>query len=988
MASPVSPAPLVGRARERTILRKHLADVLAGRGGLVLISGEAGIGKTALAENLLTEVRACDTQILIGRCYDLTEPPSYGLWGELFGSAPRPMGAPALPAAVLPAGQLGEVVPNQEVLIAQVQAFIRTLVAVRPLVLLLEDLHWADYASLDLLRTLGRDLAAVPLLVLATYRTDEINRHSLLATFLPTLIRETNAARLELRPLLRAALQDLIRARYTLSGDDEERLVMYLVGRTDGNPFYVGEVLRTLEEEGALLADGRGWALGDLNTAAVPALLRQVIDGRVDRLGAEARQMLTVAAVIGQEVPLDLWMIISGVDEAVLLETLERAIDAHVLVETPDGVAVRFTHALVREALYHGTLAPRRRVLHRDVAEALLADPVADPDEIADHLRRAGDQRAAEWLERAGLRAQRSYDWRAAVSRFEAALVLRKIGGTDANERGWLLVRIARLLRYSDPRRGMAHLDEALNLALSTDNRALAAVTRCHRGQMRCLAGDVRDGLADLVAGTDALETLPDHERARLGASQVRLGIVLDADLRGTLTLWLALAGRYSEAVTTGERVVAASPSITSSSSVDDDPRADAWYGLGVSQAALGCPDAAHAAFAEARVIYGTAGHQLLVASAAVAELVHVTLPYAATDLTARVRLSTILADSRSQATGVVRAFPLAATLAAQGYLDGSWEAAREGWAAGQSDPAAWRSTAARLALVPVAIGRIARAQGDRAAAQATVDRLLIGPDDEPGGLYLHLGLGMQSLAADLALDVGNFAAARVWLMARDRWLAWSGAVLWRAEGALGWAAYYRAAGDYARARDHATRALAYAVEPCQPLALLATHRLLGELAIASGDSTMAARHLGKALALADACSAPYEAGVTLLALAELYIVNDDRAAALRALIDARTLLEPLLARPTLARAEALAARLGVVDAPPVVSSSACTVVLTVREIDVLRLMAEGLPNRAIGARLAVSPRTVSTHLEHIYTKFDVTTRTAAVTAARRAGVL
>ncbi|HEU5423913.1 MAG TPA: hypothetical protein VFU72_10265 [Nitrolancea sp.] len=140
---------------------------------------------------------------------------------------------------------------------------------------------------------------------------------------------------------------------------------------------------------------------------------------------------------------------------------------------------------------------------------------------------------------------------------------------------------------------------------------------------------------------------------------------------------------------------------------------------------------------------------------------------------------------------------------------------------------------------------------------------------------------------------------------AHDRWLAWSGAVFGRAEGALGWAAYHRAAGDPEQARQHAGQARAYATEPRQPLALLAAHRCLGELATAAGDHAEAATQFDAALTLAVACAAPYERALTLLALAELRLLSGDTPAAQTLLDEARALLEPLAARPALARADA-----------------------------------------------------------------------------------
>ena len=199
---------LVGREREQALLAKHFSAALAGRGSLVLIGGEAGIGKTALAEAVAREAAGQGALVLIGRCYDLTETPPYGPWIEVFEQIPTEHGGSRLPS---PLGD-GEAATSQAALFARVRDFLGVLSAERPLVLLLDDLHWADPASLDLLRTLARHVAGLSLLLLATYRSDEVTRRHPLAQLLPALVREAHAARLDLRPLDDEAMRGLLQA--------------------------------------------------------------------------------------------------------------------------------------------------------------------------------------------------------------------------------------------------------------------------------------------------------------------------------------------------------------------------------------------------------------------------------------------------------------------------------------------------------------------------------------------------------------------------------------------------------------------------------------------------------------------------------------------------------------------------------------------------------------------------------------------------------
>ncbi|HEX5501504.1 MAG TPA: AAA family ATPase [Thermomicrobiales bacterium] len=408
MAEPTSPTPaslrlprLVGREREQALLREQLGAALAGGGALVLIGGDAGIGKTALAEDLCRAAAAEGALVLVGRCYDLSETPPYGPWAEAFARASRAADLPPPPDLA------GGGATSQAALFAAVRDYLAALAARQP-VLLLDDLHWADPASLELLRVMARQLAHLPLLLLAAYRADELTRRHPLYQLLPALVREARAERLDLRPLDDADVRALVAARYSLAAPELARLVAYLQGHAEGNPFYLGELLRTLEEERLLCPAEGGWALGDLTLDGVPPLLRQVIDGRVGRLGEGARPLLAVAATIGQEAPLDLWAAVAGVAEDALLELVERAVEARLLAVEPDGAGVRFAHALIREALYAGVLPPRRRGWHRRVAEALAAEAPPDLDAVAYHFRQAGDPRAVEWLLRAGARARRA----------------------------------------------------------------------------------------------------------------------------------------------------------------------------------------------------------------------------------------------------------------------------------------------------------------------------------------------------------------------------------------------------------------------------------------------------------------------------------------------------------------------------------------------------------------------------------------------------
>ncbi len=963
---PASPR-VIGRAREQVLLRLALAEAVAGHGRLVLIGGQAGIGKTALAAALCRESSAQGALVLTGRCYDLTETPPYGPWSEALAALPA-TGHPGARALDLTQFAPTTGITNQESLFVRVAATLEAASRKQPLVLLLDDLQWADPAGIHLLRFIARKLAGLPILVLATYRDDELSSGHPLYQLLPLMVRETPILRVDPRSLGVSDILALVADRYQLDERSAERLARYLHAHAEGNPFFTLEVLHTLEADAHLRQTEQGWTVDALDRFRVPPLLRQVIEGRLARLDTETRRLLEVAAVIGQQAPLSVWATSAAVDEDTLLLAVEQAVAERLVTVLPDDTAIHFAHALVREALYAGLSMSARRRLHRDVGEALAVQrDTADPDAVAYHFQRAEDSRAADWLIRAGERAQRAYAWLSATARFEAALPLLDVD--DAHSRGWLLFRLAMLCRLGDTRRGVAYLEVAERLGETLDDPALTALARFNRGLLRSMIGDVYHGVPELEAGVRALAALVPADRARLQALD-RLGDALDGgNGQGELALWFAEVGRFPEARALAERLIALASSVPGAG-ISPDSLGDAYYALAWAYAAQGEPDEAHHAFVQARGAFQAIGHRFMFASSLWYELLLVMLPYHADQVGERGRLAAegeLASEQLRDATSLPPRLHAVDLL----VLEGHWVEAR-GLLLKVRTLETSLSFAARL------LGPLARERGERDLAWAQVYAVCAQGPDTPTGAIVSYAVGLQRLAAQLALDEGDLVTARQWLEAHDRWLQWSGSLLGQADLLLGWAAYHRAAGDPEQAREAAATALALAAAPRQPLSLLAAHRLLGELETVPTLWAGAETHLEAALGLADTCAAPYERALTLLALAELRQARGDLPAARALLGQVRAICEPLGARPALARAEALSARL---DSMPA-RRSAAPAGLTPREVEVLRLLAKGLSNAAIAARLVVSPRTVDAHLVSIYGKLAVSSRGAAVAFA------
>ncbi len=556
---------LIGRTHEQAILRQHREAAIAGQGSVVLVSGEAGIGKTTLVQDLAVDAQEHGMSILWGRAYDLSVTPPYGPWLEILHQCAGLADAPPLPGFVDDAAALTKV-GNQSTLFAEISRFFLQLAEMRPLLLALDDMHWADQGSLDFLRIFARQITGYPILLVATYRSDELHRQHPLTTLLPLIVREADAARLKLRPFDRDGHRALIQCRYQLEDDAQRRLEDYLEAHAEGNPLYAGELLRSLEEDEILVAVDDGWQLGDLEHLRVPPLLRQVIERRLSRLGQTTRELLQVAAIIGQDVPLDLWQQVSEASDDTLALAVEQGLQAHLIEEMPSRSSYRFHHALLREALYDEVIAVRRRAWHRTVAETLVARPKAVPDAVAYHFQQAGDVRAVAWLLESARRARMTYAVATAVERLETALALDEQHDRASGLRGWLLAALAGLGELNaqvDECMGM--LDEAMSIAEQSNDAALVALVEWYRAFIETnWSAPVGEMLGN---ARDCIQALPPGERERLfgfiygasGAPHDPSGPEVTCVVIG----FLAQSGQYREALADIERVRAGHPKLS-----------------------------------------------------------------------------------------------------------------------------------------------------------------------------------------------------------------------------------------------------------------------------------------------------------------------------------------------------------------------------------------------------------------------------------------
>ncbi len=381
----------VGRAAEMALLKDGLENARRGCGRLFMLVGEAGIGKTRTAEELVTHARQDHTSVLIGRCYEGDGAPAFWPWVQILraymhGRPPKAlladMGRGALDIAQLvpdvrqrlpdlPAPPAVEPEQARFRLFDSVTTFLKNAASREPLVLILDDLHWADKPSLLLLHFVAREMAEARLFVVGTYRDVEVDRtHPLTA-----VVNELRRERLFERIVLRGLPQDDVRALITGIGghDVSDAFVWTMFQQTEGNPFFVEEILRHLVEEGIIYREtGRWTSRVSPEQMGIPEGVRAVIGRRLARLGAACNQVLTIAAVIGRDFDVSALEAVGEPLAVPLQDVLEEAVAARVITVVPQATGhFRFAHALIRETLYEALPRGRRVQLHQQIAEVL-----------------------------------------------------------------------------------------------------------------------------------------------------------------------------------------------------------------------------------------------------------------------------------------------------------------------------------------------------------------------------------------------------------------------------------------------------------------------------------------------------------------------------------------------------------------------------------------------------------------------------------------
>jgi len=545
-AAPAERTPFVARDSEAGELQRLLDRMLGGHGGLVLVGGEPGVGKTRLARELLREAQQRSAVCTTGHCYEMEGAAPFAPFIEATEQAVR-----AIPQAVRAAmGELaaeisvvvpslrrtyGDIPPSpsmppdqqRRLVFGAYLEYLRQLTHKAPCVVLLDDLHWADEPSLQLLAHMAPEIASLRLLIVGTYRDVDLDVTRPFARTLETLLRQRLATRISLRRLNESGVHQMLSA---IHGSPPPSALAKIVFReTEGNPFFVEEVYQHLAEEGKLFDEAGRWK-DSLRVGAidVPEGVRLVIGRRIERLGATARKVLTAAALIGRTFALDLLSAVVDASEDDVLDGVEEAERAQLVAAQTDARDVRyeFVHELIRTTLVNQLSMPRRQRMHLKIADALERLRSASLDThasvLAHHLYQAGAaadaQRTAKFLTIAGRRAL-------AAGAFEDALdVCDQVLSLDLPEQDPLVAEATErrgnaLGALQRPDDAIAALEQALALHIAL--RDDAGIGRTALALVFALIGwrvRFQEGLSAIDRALQALSSGAAAERAMLQA--------------------------------------------------------------------------------------------------------------------------------------------------------------------------------------------------------------------------------------------------------------------------------------------------------------------------------------------------------------------------------------------------------------------------------------------------------------------------------------
>jgi DNA-binding CsgD family transcriptional regulator len=947
---------LIGRDQERARLDECLDRAIAGEGGFVALSGEAGVGKTRLMDELAASTEA---PVLRGAASRDTTP-AYGPVVAALRSYLR-----AVPDGLDDCGPLGEhlrlLLPelgpapegvDTATLWEAVRCALGTVAHDRGALVILDDLQWSDSASLELVAHLAPALPDTALLVVGAYRSDELSREHPLRRMRSELRRGRTVVEITLEPLDEAGTAALLEREL---GDAPSRpLVRAVHDRAQGLPFFVEELASALSTEARLQPGAAGLELAEGSDVSVPETVRDAVLLRCGDLSPKGRAAAEAAAIAGERFELEQVVELAGEDG--VGELLELG-----LIHECGESRAAFRHSLVREALYRDVPWLRRRELHRALGERLEARD-APGVEVAPHWLGAHDEeRARRQLLRAATEFESVHAYRDATGMARHALELWP-AGEDVEERLAVLERHGAWAELAGELADAARTwREVISLHRAAgDEPALAAAQR-RLGRICALQGDRSGAIESLTAAADAFAASGDPGAAagdRLAASD-----------------FLQFAGRHGASLELSRR---AGEEARAAARIDLQSRALAAEG--VVRAKRGEYEPGMTLVKQGLSL--ALEHNLTSEAVDAYQRLGTVFETAGDYANAREALSSALdlcqiTENHEPEPGCVAC--MAYVLRELGEWPRTIELCRELIASHEGD-----------GIRTIAEGALGYIRGVRGALGPARRHLTAGLESARRLDILSMQVDCAAslaLVADFdtdpeeALERCRFLLSR-WEQSEDHHYA-----VWGLRLA---ASLFAQAGRIEEAHACADGLTRIATSSGHGDALAALAHALGEIALADGEPELAAEQLGRAVELHRGLRIPAEraqilhrAGVALAAAGERQLAVDRHAEAYR-------LARKLAARPLAGRAasaidelgESAEQRLGRAAADGDGSP------LTRRELEVMRLVAEGRTNREIAAELFLSPRTVDMHVRNILAKLDCRSRVEASVKAGEAGLL
>ena len=962
------------------MLKAALSSASSGQPQLVMLAGEPGIGKTSTAREFTEYSVSQGAEVLWGRCYESIGMPPYWPWIQAIRSYVRDHDSELLLSQMgTGAADIAEIVPEVRArfpdlepspgldspeqarvrLFDSITTFLKGASQLRPLVLVLDNLHWADRPSLLLLEFLAQELSEGQVLVLGAYRDQELSGDHPLSRTLGELTKENHFQRLRLRRLSAEDVRDLIEL---LAGTTPaQSLVDAVFSRTQGNPLFVTEVVRLLLQEAEPTRDGplRNVS-GDWG---IPEGVREAISERLNRLSQICNLVLTTASVIGREFGLDqLERLHTDLSGQQILGMIEEALNARIIEEIPQFVGrYQFAHVLVQETLTSTLSATRRARMHREIGETLerlyASELTVHAAELADHFSQAepgtADEKLVRYSRMAGERALATYAYEDALAHFQRGLAARE--GRPPDEE-WADLQFG----LGQAQVAMLSLDEAM-VSLSGAFDYYAQTGNVHRAlvvaehPLPAYAGRFR-WASQLSA--QALDLVPpdSHDAGRLLSNRVQLIGFEEANYEGAISAFqsaLAIAQREKDA--------AMEMRTLANGAMVDLYHLRYQEGLDKSRKAIQMARQVDAPQVEAVAYYAAANFMLMLGESSLSRL-HASAALApAEKVRDRSWLSRILWANETVF-----------------FLKGDWEAARD-----FNDRArltVWSRDPRTLFLRAALESGLGDFKSGDAYIEGLSDLVELappGPDIEHATLAITIPAVARITGTQDQFDVAERAAKTVLS-------APSATPLMVLLSRVGLALIAVHQVDVAAASE-------------QYSALQSTHgvmiwlisgdRVLALLAQTMGEQVTAMAHFEDAQAFCRKAGYRPELAWTCSDYAEALLRRnepDDRAKAISLLDEALAVTEALRMEPLTERVIALR-RSGEARSRPTPSLPDG---LTQRELEVLRLIAAGSTNRMIAEKLVISVNTVERHVSNILSKCRSANRAEAVAYAARHGLV